>query len=283
MLNFDAVKAWPFEELQEGYTRQDAARFARACGVGLPGPLHDREARYGADSAGFHVLPMYAIMLGLGDMWTKAPGTGIDWTKTVHAEEAIRMHGALPEAATVRARRSVDAVYDKGPGRGALMYESNRLFTADGAPIATVSVGTFLLGDGGFGPGDPGAPPAPRAAPQGRAPDRSIELATARDPDPLYLLGPEFVAAVGVPVPDGEAMLRGVCSFGMAGRAAMGLVCDSDPARFRGLGVRYAGPIMTGETIRLDLWIEEEGCASFVMRVVERDVIVLKNGFIEYS
>jgi hypothetical protein len=39
---------------------------------------------------------------------------------------------------------------------------------------------------------------------------------------------------------------------------------------------------MTGETVRLELWDEAPGKASFVMRAVERDVLVLKNGYIEY-
>ena len=284
MLDYQAVRNRTFARIVESYAQADAIGFARACGIGLPGPLSAREDHFVNPGPNLQVLPMYAIMLGLDGMWTQDPATGIDWTKTVHAEEAIRMDGVLPAAATVAARRSVDSVYDKGPGRGALMYETNRL-EVDGRPVATVTVGAFLLGDGGFsaaGGGDAGGPPPAHATPCDRAPDRTIELATVREPLELYRLAPEFVAAVGVPVPEGEAMLRGVCSFGMAGRAAMALVCSGDPTRFKALGVRYAGPIMTGETVRLELWDEAPGKASFVMRAVERDVLVLKNGYIEY-
>ena len=284
MLDYQAVRNWTFAPITETYSQTDAIGFAQACGIGLPGPLDGREDRFSVAGPDLEALPMYGIMLALGGLWTQDPATGIDWTKTVHAEETIRMDGALPAAATVTGQRSVNAVYDKGPGRGALMYETNRL-EVEGVPVATVTVGTFLLGDGGFsaaGGGDAGGPPPPRPVPSDRAPDRTIELATAREPLDLYRLAPEFVAAVGVPVPAGEAMLRGVCSFGMAGRAAMALVCGSDPTRFKALGVRYAGPIMTGETVRLELWDEAPGRASFVMRAVERDVLVLRNGFVEY-
>jgi len=284
MLDYQAVRNRTFAPITETYSQADAIGFAKACGIGLPGPLGRREDRFVVSGPDLEVLPMYGIMLALGGLWTQDPATGIDWRKTVHAEETIRMDGVPPAAATVTGQRAVNAVYDKGPGRGALMYETNRL-GVEGLPVATVTVGTFLLGDGGFsaaGGGDAGGPPPPHAVPSDRAPDRTIELATVREPLALYRLAPEFVAAVGVPVPAGEAMLRGVCSFGMAGRAAMALVCGSDPARFKALGVRYAGPIMTGETVRLELWDEAPGKASFVMRAVERDVLVLKNGFVEY-
>jgi len=284
MLDYQAVRNRTFAPITETYSQADAIGFAKACGIGLPGPLGRREDRFVVSGPDLEVLPMYGIMLALGGLWTQDPATGIDWRKTVHAEETIRMDGVLPAAATVTGQRAVNAVYDKGPGRGALMYETNRL-GVEGLPVATVTVGTFLLGDGGFsaaGGGDAGGPPPPHAVPSDRAPDRTIELATVREPLALYRLAPEFVAAVGVPVPAGEAMLRGVCSFGMAGRAAMALVCGSDPARFKALGVRYAGPIMTGEIVRLELWDEAPGKASFVMRAVERDVLVLKNGFVEY-
>jgi len=284
MLDYQAVRNRTFAPITETYSQADAIGFAKACGIGLSGPLGRREDRFVVSGPDLEVLPMYGIMLALGGLWTQDPATGIDWRKTVHAEETIRMDGVLPAAATVTGQRAVNAVYDKGPDRGALMYETNRL-GVEGLPVATVTVGTFLLGDGGFsaaGGGDAGGPPPPHAVPSDRAPDRTIELATVREPLALYRLAPEFVAAVGVPVPAGEAMLRGVCSFGMAGRAAMALVCGSDPARFKALGVRYAGPIMTGETVRLELWDEAPGKASFVMRAVERDVLVLKNGFVEY-
>jgi len=284
MLDYQAVRNRTFAPITETYSQADAIGFAKACGIGLPGPLGKGEDRFVVSGLDLEVLPMYGIMLALGGLWTQDPVTGIDWSKTVHAEETIRMDGVLRAPATVTGHRAVNAVYDKGPGRGALMYETNRLEVEDRS-LATVTVGTFLLGDGGFsaaGGGDVGGPPPPQAVPSDRAPDRTIELATAREPLDLYLLAPEFVAAVGVPVPAGEAMLRGVCSFGMAGRAAMALVCGSDTTRFKALGVRYAGPIMTGETVRLELWDEAPGRASFVMRAVERDVLVLKNGFVEY-
>jgi acyl dehydratase len=41
--------------------------------------------------------------------------------------------------------------------------------------------------------------------------------------------------------------------------------------------VRFSAPVYPGETIRTELWAEEQRI-SFRARVVERDVVVLNNG-----
>ncbi len=283
VIDYARVMKWPFAPLTESYSRKDCIGFALACGAGQPGPLQSEDARFIVDGSALRALPMLAVMLNQGPMWTKDPATGIDWTKTVHAEETIVMHRPLPVEGTLTARYEVDEIYDKGAGKGALMYESKHLDDSGGAPVATVHVATFLRGDGGFGGGAEGQPPAPHAVPQDRPPDASVDLATAKEPDDLYKLASEFVAAVGLAVPPGQAMLRGVCAFGVAGRGAMALACGNDPSRLRALGLRYAGPIFTGETVRIELWRDAPGQASFQMRAIERGVVVLKNGYIRHS
>jgi len=41
--------------------------------------------------------------------------------------------------------------------------------------------------------------------------------------------------------------------------------------------------VYPGETIRTEIWNEGAGRASFRARVVERDVMVLNNGVVEYA
>jgi acyl dehydratase len=73
-----------------------------------------------------------------------------------------------------------------------------------------------------------------------------------------------------------------MCSYGVAGRAVLKLLCGNEPARLRRLDVRFATPVYPGETLRTEIWREGAGRAAFQVRVVERDVVALTNGYAEW-
>lgn len=282
-LNYEAVKNWPFEPLTESYGSQQVIDYAHGIGVGMPGPLAADEAQYLSDGSDLSTLPMMAIVMNQGAMWTQDPATGIDWRKTVHAEESITMHRPIPAQGALVATYQVDEVYDKGPGKGALMYESRHLALADGTPVATVSIATFLRGNGGFGGAITGAP-KPVGMPLERKPDRSIDISTPVRNNQTYQLGEEFVESIRkyMVLPD-KPMLRGVCSFGLAGRAVLNLACGGEAKRLKHLGLRYIAPIFSDETLRTELWFIGEGKAVFRVSCVERDLVVLDNGVVEFD
>lgn len=114
---------------------------------------------------------------------------------------------------------------------------------------------------------------------------RSAPMRISRWPcqQAIYQLGPEFIASMGIPpLPSGQVMLRGVCAFGIAGRGMLKLCCDMGPSRLKKMSLRYAGATYTGETLVVDVWKLLSGRAAFVVRSLERDVVVLKNGYVEY-
>ena len=47
-----------------------------------------------------------------------------------------------------------------------------------------------------------------------------------------------------------------------------------DPARLRGMRMRFAAPVIPGETIAIDIWRE----GAFRARAVGRDIMVADNG-----
>lgn len=210
--DYEKVKHWPIPAVRRAYTRRDTIRFALGIGCGMPGPLRGEEQKFIRDDAGLQALPMMAGVLNEGTMWTQNPATHIDWTQTVHAEESITVHQPLAVENELIAEHRVDEIYDKGPGKGALMYESRVLSAPGGAPVATLSVATFLRGNGGLG-GSSAPSPFPSPVPTDRAPD---------------------------------------------------------------------GATYTGETLVVDVWKLSSGRAAFVVRSHERNVVVLKNGYVEY-
>jgi hypothetical protein len=283
---YQRIKNWPIEPVTETYTREDTVQFARGVGAGLAPHYANIEQRY--LSAEPTTLPMMAVILGsAGALWTNDPATGIDWKKMLHAEEAVTLHKPLPALGSVTAQFAVDEIYDKGADKGALMIESARLTDASGDLLATVSVTMFLRGNGGCG-GASTESPKPHAVPSDRAADIVIDLPTPRDDDAIYKL-PDVFAAASQNTLNGsskegrkkQSMLRGVCCFGLAGRAVILGMAEGDAQRLRHLCLRYTGPVFTDETLRTELWNIEPNKIAFRVSSVERGTVVMNNGYAE--
>ena len=168
------------------------------------------------------------------------------------------------------------------------MLLSRRLHdAASGDLLATIGSTAFLRGDGGFGGRSDGAP-KPHPMPTDRPADLTLDFATRPEQALIYRLSgdynplhvdPEVAVAGGFPAP----ILHGLCTYGIAGRAAVKGLCGGDPARLKRLDVRFSSPVYPGETLRVEIWREGAGQASLRVRVVERDLVVLQNGLVEYE
>jgi|SRR5690606_7995720 len=284
--DYQKIKHWPIAPFTEQYSAADTVKFARGIGAGLAPRYAKAEQCFLADSP--VALPMMAVILGAeGALWTNDPATGIDWKKMLHAEESVTLHRPLPAAATITTQFSVDEIYDKGADKGALMIESATLADASGDLIATVAVTMFLRGNGGCG-GATGSPPAPRTVPGDRAPDIVIDLPTPREEDAIYKLPDVFAVASQNTSHNNSAakkqsMLRGVCCFGLAGRALILGVAEGNAPRLRHLRLRYTGPVFTDETLRTEIWALAANQFAFRVSSVERSSVVMNNGFAELN
>jgi acyl dehydratase len=142
----------------------------------------------------------------------------------------------------------------------------------------------FLRGDGGFsaanGLSDP-PPKSPPAVPD-RPADYVVDLPTHAEAALIYRLSgdfntlhvdPEIARAAGFNRP----ILHGLATLGIVGHALLKAVCDNDPAKLASLQVRFTSPVYPGETIRTEIWRENEQIRMRA-RAVERDVIVINNG-----
>jgi acyl dehydratase len=126
----------------------------------------------------------------------------------------------------------------------------------DGTPLWTTTSSIFARGEGGFG-GERG--PSGRGEPPGRAPDAVLVTPTVPQQALWYrLLGdrnplhsdPAFAAGAGFPRP----ILHGLCTYGMVCKAVVDDVLDGDVTRVASYGVRFAGVVFPGETLRTAVW-----------------------------
>ncbi|MFA5495840.1 MAG: hypothetical protein WC247_13790 [Porticoccaceae bacterium] len=280
MINQDTVLAWPFAPQHKRYGYQDVIATARGLGAGLPGPLREADAPYLGEQA-LVALPMMAVGLADGAFWQQDPATGIDWRKIVHAAEAITQHRPLPVAGEVVVSQRIVSLADRGVARGAVMVQEQVIADGAGRPYVTIDVTTVLRGDGGFG-GPPDTAPRVKTVPQDRAPDAAVVILT---PAAAVAAVPGLVmtAALDVAADSAAPMLRGMGIFGLAGRAALALVCGNDAARLRHFSVRYAGPMFCDEQVRVEVWWLAPGRAALRMTAVERDAPILNHCLVEFD
>ena len=276
----DKLFNWPFKEVEQTYTVRDSIIYALGLGFGAD-PLDEGQLNFAFEERDFKAVPTMAAVLCTPGFWVRDPGSGVDWKKVLHGEQAIELHRPLPPKATIKARSRITDIIDKGKGKGALFFAERTL--VDGAtdePLATLKSTTFARGDGGFG-GPSGPQPEPHVLPH-REPDEVCDLPTlpqaaliyrlSGDPNPLHA-DPQVAAAAGFDRP----ILHGLCTLGIAGHAILKTYCDYDTARFKSLKLRFSSPVFPGETIRTEMWRDGKH-VSFRAKVVERDVVVLNNG-----
>ena len=264
--------------VEQGWTQRDTILYA--LGVGSQDLDFVFEERLKA-------LPTMAVVLGYpGFMW-RDPAMGADWTKILHGEQSIIIHKPLPSEGTFIGENRITHLFDKGAGKGAIALVKRSIKGKDGTHYADTVATTFLRGDGGFGGTSVGAP-VPHPVPEDRAADLSVTLPIAHNAALLYrLLGdlnplhidPDVAKAGGFDRP----ILHGLATYGVVGRALISALMGNDPARLRRMDARFSKPVFPGETIRADIWREGSGKAAFQAFSVERDVMVLNNGYVEFE
>jgi acyl dehydratase len=285
-LHYDMLMSLPPREGRQVYDKRDTMLYALGLGVGGKA-AHDTRHLGFVYERELQALPTMAVVLAYPGFWMADPQYGIDWRKILHAEQTLRVLGAVPVSGRMRSETTVDAIYDKGADKGALMYVLRRLYDADSeALIAELRQGVFLRGNGGFGGVASGAP-APHPTPD-RAPDLVFEAVTREEQALIYRLSGDYNPLHADPIVAtqagfGRPILHGLATYGIAGWAAVVELCEGNAARLRRLDARFSNPVFPGETLRVEIWRESGGRASLQVRAKERDAVVLKNGYAEYE
>ena len=282
-IDYETLKNWPFAPIEHTYTARDSILYALGLGFGAD-PMDRRQLDFVYEE-GLKALPTMAVVLAYPGFWLKDPDTGVDWKKVLHGEQGLKVHEPLPASGTVVGTTRIDALIDKGAGKGALVYSTREIRDkASGKLLAEVASCGFLRGDGGFG-GPTAATPKPHPIPE-RNPDLATDIRTLPQAALIYRLSgdfnplhadPEVARAAGFERP----ILHGLCTYGVAGHALLKLVCDYDPARLKRMDVRFSAPVYPGETIRTEVWRETNERFAFRCVVPERKMVVLNNGYAE--
>lgn len=260
------------------YAERDTILYALAIGMGRD-PHDAAELPFVYEKA-LKALPSLATVVAWGAGIPTAE-LGVDYKLVLHCEEEIIFHRPMPAAARLSVDSGIVEVYDKGAGKGAVIHRRMVLYDAgDGEPIATINRFAFARGDGGCGGATSGAP-VPHAVPA-RAPDASVTYTSRPEQAALYRLcgdrnplhiDPAVAEQAGFKAP----ILHGLANYGATCRAVLATYCAFDPARMLSHALRFSAPFYPGETLRVDMWRDED-IISFEAVAEERGVTVVKNG-----
>jgi acyl dehydratase len=278
-VRLDVLKSWKFPERVVTYTDRETILYALGIGLGAHTTDPD-ELRFVTENK-LSALPTLGTVISKLELRECLLGADVDTVEAYHGEQRGLFDRPMPAAGTVIGRGKVLGVWDKGPQRGSLIEAQQELYdAATGERICRLRILTFAKRDGGCG-GD--ATPTPTLAPvPGSPPEAVFDMPTLPQAALIYRLSgdrnplhsdPEVARQAGFQRP----ILHGYCTYGIAGWSIMKTYLDCHPNRLASLDCRFSGPVFPGETLRTEMWRQDDRI-SFRVRVLERDTIAISRG-----
>lgn len=277
-IDYGRIMKLKAENIAFSYGESDSILYSLGIGFGRD-PMDEKELPF-VYGKKMKAAPTMVVALSLAK--NKIIGDlGINPLLVVHGEQRLTLHKPVQAQAKLVADERVAGAFDKGKDKGAIiLIEQNVREDGSGEKVCTLLTSMFARGDGGFGGPKDGAP-EPHVLPS-RAPDLSVDSLTRPDQALLYAMSgdrnpihcdPAVAKRAGFERP----ILHGLCTYGIACRAMIVSVCGYDPTRIGAFDVRFAAPVVPGETISTDIWVDGK-TVSFRATAKERNALVLNNG-----
>lgn len=275
-ISAQALLDFSVPEARQTVAARDAILYALSIGYGSV-PLDPAHLRFLYEEK-LTPAPTLANVVADAGPWLRQ--VGVDWSRLVHSEQRLTLHGPLPLGVPLLSRSRVLAVVDRGPEKGMfLSVERTLSVEATAVPLATIVQIVACRGDGGCS--SAGIPPKPLPAVPGRAPDALFRMALPETAAILYRLNgdlnplhidPAAAAKGGFARP----ILHGLSSFGHAGYGIERLAGPGLGA-LQAIAARFSAPTLPGDMLELQIW-REGADIRFRCLVPERGVVVIDNG-----
>jgi peroxisomal enoyl-CoA hydratase 2 len=274
LLDGDAPGAWS-APVDIPYTERDVLLYAVGIGCTDLRNVYERHPR-------FAVFPTFPIRWGGAGLRHDAaalpPSPG---PMTIDAERQIELLAPLPLAGTVQVRSRLLAVHPRGKGAAFVEVESE-VHDADGRLCVRMVAGSFRRGVAALGDIEAftgrGFSRSQRLPTPERAADVELALTIAANQAMVYRLSGDYnplhidadaARSGGFDAP----ILHGLCTLGHCAQALLGALAGGEASRFVALGLRFASPVLPGDTLRVLAWHQGPGQARFEARVGERTVV----------
>jgi acyl dehydratase len=269
------LRVGPFEQR---YSWRDVALYALALGAGE----HDLD--YVLDRPPPRVLPTYGVIPAFEPVFDAMRRTGADLVQLLHTAQRTEQIRPLPAQGTLVTSALVRGIWDMKIGALAIVDTETAV---NGELACRTSWQLLLRGAGGFGGERP--PQGLRVKPpKDGTPDFEIEVATQRNQALLYRLTgdvnpihshPEVAKQAGFERP----ILHGLCTYGIAGRVALGALAAGDVTRFKAFESRFAKVVMPGDTLVVRGYGLAPGQAAITVTIAQSGEQAIGNALFEYA
>jgi acyl dehydratase len=258
------------DPVKRSWNSKDGLLYALGVGAGLDDLAFTTENTKDTPQ---RVLPTFAVIIGGGGAPFNKIGS-FNPAMLVHGEQSIELLDEIPAEGEIESTGRISAIWDKGKG-AVVEMTSESVLVSTGKPLLKTVMSAFIRGEGGFG-GERG-PSASFEAPTS-APDHQVSYETRADQALLYRLSgdrnplhsdPSFAAMGGFDRP----ILHGLCTYGFTGRALLASLCDNDPSRFKSMYGRFSKPVLPGETLTVNMWVDGSEC-TFQTKNQDGDVVL---------
>lgn len=243
----------------------------------------------------FSVLPQFGVIPAFGNLFDKLSAIKLpndikmDPSKILHGEQYLEVFKPFKSSGVLDIKTELVDVLDKGSGASLII--NAELYNESGEKVALNQFVCFLVGGGGFG----GKRDSDKLVKINttkkftRQPDNVKTDKTTVDQAALYRLNgdlnplhidPSFSAILGFNKP----ILHGLCTFGIAVKHVLATYCDSDVSCFKSVKVRFAKPVLPGQTVQTNMWLEKENNeykVYFECKVVETGTVVISGAYVQ--
>lgn len=250
------------------YTWKDAVLYALGIGA------KREELDYLYEGRGPKVIPSFAVVPMFQPMFELVAKTGGDLAMVVHGAQRVKVHGALPPAATLTTTGRIRNIYDMR--KFAIVLLDLETKDASGKLLFENMTQIIFRGEGGFGGEPPPKEPKLAEVPKGKEPDFRVEEVTTAEQALLYRLSgdlnplhadPEFAARVGFTQ---GPILHGLCSYGYMVRHVAKGACNGDATKITGFEAQFRRPVWPGDTLVTEGWKVAPGKLALQVSVKER-------------
>lgn len=270
------------------FGNKDLILYALGIGATTKNPA-DMKFLYEND-AEFTAIPSFFVMPGLMLSMTSnlvasaLPDGKADLSNILHGEQYLEICDDIPTKGKLTTTGKVFDVMDKGSG--AAVVTSCDSYDENGRLLVKNQSTIFIVGAGKFGgKKNPAQGVVPIMPPPKRAPDASMQYKTTEDQAALYRLSgdlnplhidPSFAAIAGFKTP----ILHGLCSLGFSVRAVLAKYANNNSALFKAVKVRFAAPVLPGQTLKVDMWKEGQRI-HFQTSIVETGKNVITGAYVD--
>ena len=232
----------------------------------------------------FAVFPTYVSVIpinSLADLLGSCPGIPeFNLMSLLHGEEWVEILKPIPTSGTLLYESEIADLEDKG--KGTVICIQVRIYNKeDKSLLAIVTSNLFVRGLKGNGiksrgPLKSAIPKTPKTEPF-----KSVTFKTypnqalyyrigGNDANPLHV-DPDMAAMGGFDKP----ILHGLCTYGMAGKAAYELFCEGDKDSFTIFKARMTSHVIPGESLTFRFWKGEGNTLIVSVKNVERGTEVM--------